>query len=416
MIRKIIMPILALTFALTSCADPSAGSGVPEFFRDVKIVSAGLYHTVAIKTDGTLWAWGNNSSGQLGDGTTFASSIPVQVSDPDPSKQWIAVSAGAGHTAAIKTDGTLWAWGGNTYGQLGNADSGYYDPPTNTKPKYSPIPVQVSDPDPSKQWIAVSASAGMHTIAIKKDGTLWAWGWNSYGKLGDGTTTTRDTPVQVSDPDPSKQWVAISAGSYHTAAIKANGTLWAWGIGGGQLGIGTGGDSYIPKQVGTAEQKTEGWKWQYVSAGLYHTVAIKTDGTIWAWGANSYGQLGDGTSGSANIPVQVKADAATPFTGVIAVSAGRHHTVAIKKDGTLWAWGDNEYYGQLGIGVSDDNPHPYPVFVGNMWKSVSAANDQTVAIKNDGVLWAWGYNENGQLGDATVKNKFSPVRVILSNW
>ena len=300
MIKKVILPLIILALALTSCADPNAGSGVPTFFKDTKEVSVGEYHTAAIKNDGTLWTWGSsNGCGVLGDGTTFDIDTPVQVG---VDRDWIAVSAGVNHTVAIREDAD------------GNR-------------------------------------------------TLWAWGLNTYGRLGDGTTTDRYSPVQV----------RIDASTFF-------------------------------KDVKT------------VSAGNAHTVAIKNDGTIWAWGYNGEGQLGDGTTTNRSNPAQVKIDASTFFKDVKTVSAGWYHTVAIKNDGTIWAWGYNEY-GQLGNGKSGvDEYSNFPVKIGDRWKAVSTMNYHTAAIRDDGVLWTWGYNYYGQLGDATMENRSTPVRVILSDW
>ena len=284
----------------------------------VRQVSAGGGNTVAIKTDGTLWAWGNNGAGQLGDGTNEEKNTPVQIGQD----RWASVSAGS-HTVAIKTDGSLWAWGWNMYGQLGDG--------TNEDKN---TPVQIGQ----DRWTSLSAGGG-HTVAIKTDGTLWAWGNNWFRQLGDGTDGTaesKNTPVQI-----GSGYVSVSAGDYHTLAIKTDGTLWAWGDNDyGQLGDGTNEGKNTPVLIGTG--------WAYVSAGSDHIVAIKTDGTLWAWGDNNYGQLGNGSSGigyygGKDTPVQIGQDRWT------SVSAGSH-TVAIKTNGSLWVWGRNNN-GQLGLGV-----------------------------------------------------------------
>ena len=344
MIRKVIIPILAIAFALTSCADPEAGSGVPEFFREVAIVSAGDIHTVALKTDGTLWAWGDNRYGQLGDNTIENRNGPVQVKQLEGITIMTfegvkAVSAGEYHTVAIKTDGSLWACGYNNYGQLGDG--------TTTQRNIS---VQVKE-NASVSFEDVKAvfAGGSHTVAIKNNGTLWAWGSNSYGQLGDGTTTNRSYPVQIK-PDTTWKTASAAHSSYgrgHTEAITYNGELYTWGSGSsGPLATG----SISPVRVNSDTD------WGSVSAGDTHIAAIKTDGSLWTWGS-SY-QLGDGTKTSRNNPVKV---------------------------------GDN-------------------------WKAVSAGRSHTAAIKNDDVLWAWGSNEYGQLGNATMRDKLTPSRVILSNW
>jgi alpha-tubulin suppressor-like RCC1 family protein len=285
-------------------------------------VSAGEYHNLAIKSDGTLWAWGRNGDGQLGLGGTIQENAPVQVgSDSD----WVAVSAGGYHTLAMKADGTLWGWGRNDSGQLG---LGY------TNPLHSPVPhpVQVQG---DNSWVAVTAGE-RHTVAIKADGTLWAWGANDNGQLGLGHVFPRPYPEQVgSDAD----WRSVTARTNHSLAIKADGTLWAWGRNGdGQLGLGDTSLRIVPVKVDNHNG------WAAVSTGARHTLAVRHDGTLWAWGDNGIGQLGlDGTSRQI-LPAQVGDDA-----DWAAVSAGAYHTLAIKHNATLWAWGWNSG-GQLGVG------------------------------------------------------------------
>ncbi|MCL2601814.1 MAG: hypothetical protein FWD91_03265 [Treponema sp.] len=350
--------------------------------------SAGSAWTAAIKSNGTLWVWGYNRQG-LGNNSTTNSSVPVQVSGGGT---WISVSAGGEHTAAIKSDGTLWSWGDNNYGQLGD----------NLKTS-SRVPVQVFG---NGTWVSVSAG-GDHTTAIKSDGTLWAWGKNWYGQLGDNSISSRMVPVQE---DSKSTWVSVSASSNHTAAIKSNGTLWAWGGNEyGQLGDNSNTGSRIPVQ-----ENNESTMWVSVSAAHSHTATIKSDGTLWLWGSNKEGQLG--TSGASNIPLQERSKSTT----WVSVSVGGEYTAAIKSNGTLWTWGNNND-GQLGNGgfygdhiQVDSNPAP--------WASVSTSLSifsHTVAIKSDGTLWAWGRNSDGQLGNESTDSKIHiPVQEKdkLTTW
>jgi len=417
--------------------------------KDWAAASAGWNHTVALKKDGTLWAWGGNVGGQLGDGTKTNRSYPAQVGSAN---DWAAMSVGNFHTVAIKKDGTLWAWGGNDQGQLGDGTKGIL------ANKNAPVQVGSSD-----DWAKVSAG-GYHTVALKKDGTLWAWGSNENSQLGNGSRTDRNNPVQVGS---DKDWAAASAGWHHTVALKKDGTLWAWGSNGnGQLGDGAETDRNAPVQVGTSKDwnvvsagaahtvaiKADGtfWAWgnnkygqlgdgtetfsrstpaqvatskdwNTVSAGFAHTVALRTDGTLWAWGRNIFGQLGDGTETNKNTPVQAGAskDLATILVADqsdgaaetwVAVSSGSLHTVAIKANGTLWAWGNNEE-GQLGDGTETDRDHPVQVDNSNDWAAVSAGHGHTVALKQEGTLWAWGWNSDGQLGNGTKTSRSAPVQV-----
>ena len=287
---------------------------------EFQTISAGEERTAAIKPDGSLWVWGYNSGGQLGDGTTEDKTSPIKIMD-----NVVAVSAGWGvHTAAIKTDGSLWTWGYNSCGQLGD---------DTRKDKTSPIKIMDN--------VTVISAGSDYTVAIKTDGSLWTWGYNGRGRLGDGTTVEKISPVKIMD-----NVVAISAGSSHAAAIKTDGSLWTWGDNSsGQLGD------------GTTENKTSPIKIMdnvvAISAGSGHTAAIKTDGSLWIWGKNKYGQLGDGTTEYRYLPIKIMDNVAT-------VSAGWSHSTAIKTDGSLWAWGSN-YRGQLGDGTTEDRSTPIKI-------------------------------------------------------
>ncbi|HPY88871.1 MAG TPA: InlB B-repeat-containing protein, partial [Spirochaetota bacterium] len=354
---------------------------------DFDIISCGNGHTVAIKSNGTLWAWGANGSGQLGDGTTANKLLPVQIGS---SNNWVSVSCGNGHTVAIKSNGSLWAWGNNQYGQLGDGT---------TTNRSSPVQIGGGSTD----WASVSCGQ-YHTVAIKSNGSLWAWGFNNSGQLGDETTANKSSPVQIGV---SMDWASVSCGQYHTVAIKSNGSLWAWGRNNsGQLGDGTTTNKSSPVQIGGGSTD-----WAGVSCGGSHTVAIKSNGTLWAWGYNQYGQLGDGTTASRSSPVQIGSS-----NNWVSVSCGGSHTVAIKSNGTLWAWGNNQS-GQLGDGTMVDKSSPIQIGVSTDWASVSCGGGHTVAIKSNGSLWAWGSNYYGQLGDGTTANKFSPVQIgVSTDW
>ncbi|MFH1228427.1 MAG: hypothetical protein V1701_11075, partial [Planctomycetota bacterium] len=229
---------------------------------------------------GSLWAWGYNDNGQLGDGTTNQSTTPKLISDTG----WAGavIACGGSHTVAIKSDGSLWAWGFNIFGQLGDGTT-----TKRTSPKFI-----------STGWAgAVIACGYAHTVACKADGSLWAWGYNDNGQLGDGTTNQSTTPKLISDTG----WAGavIACGTYYTIGIKADdSSLWAWGDNNyGQLGDGTTNWSITPKLISITG-------WSIIACGDSHTVAIKADGSIWAWGCNANGQLGDGTAWR-ETPVQI---------------------------------------------------------------------------------------------------------------
>ena len=358
-----------------------------------KLVSGGGYHTAAVKTDGTLWTWGFNNNGQLGDNTITQRSSPVQTVTFDTN--WKLVACGNYHTAAIKTDGTLWTWGQNNNGQLGD---------NTTTNRSSPVQTVTF----GTNWKLVSCGR-YYTAAIKTDGTLWSWGNNSNaGSLGDNTRTNRSSPVQTVTF--GTNWKLVSCGREHTAAIKTDGTLWTWGRNAeGQLG-----DNTTTGKSSPVQTVTFATNWKLVSGGSYNTVAIKTDGTLWTWGRNNFGQIGDNTTTHRSSPVQT----VTFGTNWKYVSGGDRYTAAIKNDGTLWTWGFNSN-GMLGDNTTTNKSSPVQtVTFGTNWKSVACSNYHMSAIKTDGTLWLWGYNNSGQLGDNTTTNKSSPIQTVAfgTNW
>jgi alpha-tubulin suppressor-like RCC1 family protein len=323
-----------------------------------KQVNCGYSHTAAIKTDGSLWAWGYNTHGQLGNSTISHRSSPVQTIAGGTN--WKQVSC-AFHTAAIKTDGTLWVWGYNTSGQLGDST---------VVNKSSPVQTIAG----GTNWKQVSCS-GASTAAIKTDGTLWLWGYNTYGQLGDATNFDRSSPVQTIAG--GTNWKQVAVGYVHTAAIKTDGSLWVWGDNRyGQLGDSTTVTKYSPVQTITG-----GTNWKQVSNNIYQITAIKTDGTLWLWGYNAYGQLGDSTVVNKSSPVQTIAGG----TNWKQLASGNdlYQMSAIKTDGTLWTWGYNPY-GQLGDSTVVNKSSPVQTIAGGTnWKQVSCGYYHMVAIKDD---------------------------------
>jgi probable HAF family extracellular repeat protein len=271
----------------------------------VTAIACGTWHSLAVKSDGTAWAWGSNESGKLGDGTwDLSRTTPVPVSGLTGVA---AVSGGLHHSLAVKSDGTVWAWGGNYSGQLGR-DKGQGN--SNT-----PIPI-----GGIANAVAVAASNG-HSLALKSDGTVWAWGSNFAGELGDGTTTDRYTPAPVTG---LSGVVAIAAGAGHSLALRSDGTVWAWGYNySGQLGsavnVGTANANPVATQVAGLSGVVA------IAGGGAHSLALTADGTVWAWGGNSSGQLGDGTENQRSTPMPV-----TNLSGVAAIAAGNAHSLAIR--------------------------------------------------------------------------------------
>lgn len=361
-------------------------------------VAAGNAHSVLLRADGTVWCWGANTYGQLGNGSTEASHTPRRV---ETLSGVVAVAAGANHSLALKEDGTVWAWGRNNQGQLGNNSN-----------INSSVPLQVgTDGNYLTQVTAIAAGVG-HSAALKEDGTVWCWGANLSGQLGEGTTTPSRIPVQVALTLGSTTYLqdvkSIAAGGYHTLAAKGDGTVWSWGANGsGQLGNGTTTSSSLPVQVVVSGIKL-------VAAGTNHSLALASNGGVWSWGANSSGQLGDGTTSAKNTAVAVAL-----LNEVAAVAAGGDHSLALRSDASAWAWGLNNK-GQLGDGTTS-NRHAR-VQVKGPGGGVTVLSDvtticggywHTLALLSGGNVWAWGDNSSGQLGDGSNLGKNLPVAAAL---
>ena len=321
-----------------------------------KQVSASLGNVSTIKTDGTLWLWGYGPVGRLGNNSTISVSSPVQTISGGTN--WKQVSGGAAHAAAIKTDGTLWLWGCETTGRLG----------ANVIISRS-SPIQTISG--GTNWCRVSAG-GFHTIATKNDGTLWTFGYNAFGQIGSGTTANASSPVQTISG--GTNWRHISTGLSTSAAVKDDGTLWLWGFGGGGR-LGT--DSTLA-QSSPVQTVSGGTNWKQVSLGCHHSAAIKTDGTLWLWGCGACGRLGSNSEASVSSPVQTISGG----TNWKQVSVGRGHSGAIKTDGTLWLWGCGGY-GVLGTNslVSVSSP-VQTISGGTGWRQASLHYVVTVAIRD----------------------------------
>lgn len=345
----------------------------------VKDVAGCSFSSLALKEDGTVWSWGNNSSGILGDGTTTGRTTPVQVKNLTGV---VAVAARYNHCLALKADGTVWAWGANGVGQLGDG--------TTTGQK---TPVQVSG------LTGVKAIAGgtSHSMALKADETVWTWGSNSNGQLGDGTTTGRTIPGQVNG---LTEIEAITGGVDYSAALKIDGTVWSWGNNNkGQLGNGTTIGRSTPGQVSQLTNVTA------IAGGYDHIMAVKADETVWSWGANNQGRLGDGTVINRLIPVQT-----IGLTGVAGLAAGLQYSLALKNNGTVWCWGYNDY-GQLGDGIALNRLTPMQISGLTGVTTIVRGNTHSLALKEDGTVWTWGSNSQGELGDGTTIDRAIPVQV-----
>ena len=343
-------------------------------------VAAGEFHTVAIKSDGTLWAWGLNDKGQLGDGTTINKNVPTQVgTDTD----WAIINSSWNNNLAIKNDGSLWAWGDNAGGQNGNGNNGVG--------MIDVVPTRVGM---DNDW-ATTAGA---VFAIKNNGTLWGWGANSSGRLGTGDMLDHFTPVQIGIEN---NWVAVSGAANQTLAVKTDHTLWGWGLNkNGSLAIGAVNNFVlVPTQTGN---NTADWEKVKVG-GCCSSKMIKTDGSLWAMGIGVWGNLGNGTTVDVNNPIQI---GTSSDWNIVSTT---NSSCAIKDNGSLWTWGYN-YAGQLGNGNSINSTIPIQI-EGQFWQEVITGFNYAVGISIDGSLYSWGWNNYGQLGDGTFTDKNIPTQI-----
>ena len=363
----------------------------------------GLY-----KTNGTSWApfvnnfsaifgWGAGDVGKLGDNSTADRSSPV--SAVGGFTDWCQVSAGSS-SLGIRTNGTAWAWGRNYCGSMGDGT---------TVSKSSPVLIAGGFTD----WCQVSAG-GIHSLGVRQNGTAWGWGNNGAnltccGWIGDGTATSRSSPVSVIGG--FTDWRRVSAGTRFSLGLRDNGTLWAWGLNtSGQLGCGVFG-SYRGSPIQVCGGFTD---WCQVSAGVDHSVAVRYNGTAWAWGSSCCGKLGDGTTVAKCSPVSVVGS----FTDWCQVSAGRYHSLGVRQNGTAWAWGFGTC-GRLGDGTTVTKSSPVSVVGGfTNWCQVDADGCHSVGLRTNGTAWAWGSGSFGTLGDGTTVAKSSPVSVVggFTDW
>jgi len=340
--------------------------------------------------DSGLWTWGYNAYGQLGDGTRTSKSSPVQIGSLTT---WKSVAGGIYNSYFIKTDGTMWGCGlsGSTYA-VGDGD---------TTDRSSPVQI-----GSLTVWNQVAAGY-YFGLAVGQNGTLWGWGKNDEGGLGLGDSSTKYSPVQIGS---LTNWKQVACGYRHTLAVKTNGTLWSWGSNNSGVGM-TNNDTRVssPVQVGSLTN------WASVATGRKNSFAIKTDGTLWSCGYGYSGINGDGTRTNRSSPVQIGL-----LTDWKQVSCGGQsyyaHAIAVKTDGTLWAWGYNAS-GQLGDGTRTDKSSPVQVGALTDWKQVACGYDHSTCVKTDGTLWSWGYNASGQQGQGNITDRSSPVQVgALTNW
>ena len=404
-------------------------------------------HGCALRADGSMWCWGRGASGQLGNGATGNTDHPVQVQSMT---NVVQQGTGNNHSCAVRADGSVWCWGDNSSRQLGNglAGCGAYG----SDYSLTPIRVVKGNSPSSSEFLAdvVQVSAvSYHSCAVRVDGSVWCWGEASDGQLGheggfapssyDSDRICVGSPVQVvakAGGAASGEFltgvVQVSAGNKHSCAVRADGSVWCWGKGSnGQLGYGgTSGQDHPVQVVAKAGWAASGEFLAdviQVSAGSYHSCAVKADGSVWCWGKGNYGQLGndDSTSFEKSHPVQVVArDGAASnefLADVVQMSTGEEYSCAVKADGSVWCWGSGSS-GQLGDGgTTSKKDHPVQVVARDGAASgefladvvqVSTGSYHSCAVKVDGSIWCWGYGGSGSLGNDGTANASAPVLVV----
>ena len=368
----------------TSKSSPVSVVGAHSF----SVISGGGNYGLALKSDnGSAWAWGNNSIGQLGDNTGANRSSPVSVVG---AHSFSKISTGSSNSYALKSDGSVWAWGTRLSGAIGNNESDLVASPVSVVGAHS--------------FNAISGGTSFSLALKSNDGSIWTWGLGNNGQLGDNTIANKSSPVSVVG---AHSFSAISAGSQSafSLALKSNdGSTWAWGLGGGgRLGDNTVANKSSPVSVVGAHS------FNIIVAGTSHSLAVKSsDGSAWAWGFGTSGQLGDNTILSKSSPISVVG--AHSFSSI---SAGNTFLVALKgNDGSIWAWGLASS-GQLGDNTITNRSSPVSVVGAHSFSSISAGIAHNLALKgNDGSAWAWGNGGSGRLGDNAAANRSSPVSVV----
>ena len=353
-----------------------------------------LFFAIGAKANSAppIFATGYNHDGELGDGSNIDRSVPQPIGvGGDTSPVIVAIAAGYSHSLALTADGSVYSWGLNDYGQLGDGAVAM---------RTTPAPVKLADGTPLTHIIAISGG-NSHSLALTADGKVYAWGFNVNGQLGDGTTTQRDHPILIPN---FTNVVAIAAGGYHSLALTGNGKVYSWGYNSyGQLGSGAkdfnahSAPAAVPGLTGITA----------IAGGGYHSLALSASGAVFAWGQNAYGQLGDGTTTSRFSATAVLASGDAALTGVSAISAGVYHSVVLKA-GTVFGFGYNAT-GQVGDGTTLNRSFPVSTGLSNA-QTITAGGYHTLALSGGG-LYAWGQNVYGELGDGAKTNRSAPTAI-----
>ena len=354
-----------------------------------QVASTSSNHAILSST-GALYVWGRGALGTMGDGTTVAKSSPVQISG-----SWSFISGGANHFAAIRSDGSLWCWGANALGQLGDGT---------TVNRSSPVQAA------SGSWVATGCT-GEVTWALKSNGTLWGTGTNVDGEIPDWPALNGgySNLVQIGTDTDWSRSIMYTIESYvpYGSALKTDGSLWQWGTQYGTLVVDQTQDDIDTGFVVVPRKAPGTTSWAAIAATAYNMAAIHSDGTLWAWGSVAQTSIaagnGDGTTVDRSSPVQISASSWT------AIASGYEAFIAIRSDGTLWAWGYN-VNGALG-NSSTVQITPLTQVSTSSWRQISMGRS-CIGIKSDGTVWTWGLGLVGQLGDGTTIARSSPVQLL----
>jgi len=360
------------------------GLGIVGLSLKFNLILGGAYdESFALKTDSSIWSWGSNVSGQLGDGSVRKRSSPVSVVG---NHSFINISGGY-HCLGLKSNGQIWTWGQNDSGQLGQNNIIYRSSPVSVIGNHSFTSISVG---------------GYHCLGLKPNG-LWAWGRNAAGQLGNNTIIDKSSPISVVG---NHSFTSIMAGEAYSLGLKSDGSVWAWGYNfNGQLGINSSG---VTASRSSPVSVVGNHSFINISAKIATSLGLKSDGSVWAWGYNNKGQLGINTVADKSSPVSVLGN-----HSFIAISVGGSHSLGLKSDGSVWAWGQNSFAGQLGDNTIVDKSSPVSVVGNHSFISISAGGYHNLALKSNGQIWGWGNNSvYGGVGDNTNINRSSPVLVM----
>jgi len=391
--KKIVLFLLVIMLLVGSAPGVVMATDVqPLAFTTEPMIVTGWDHTLALRYDGTVWAWGDNSHAQLGDGTQTNRSTPVQVQGLS---NVVYVAAGAYTSIAVRSDGTAWQWG-----SIGNGSF-----------QIQRTPVIVQSRAGTFGDITAIAVGQTHRLALRNADTAWAWGRNAFGQLGRIGTTPIGPMAQVQSTDGLLSNVsAIAAGNFHSMALCSDGSrVWVWGQNAfGQLAINRDDPNSDSRFFAVPVIHLEGTP-TAISAGNSHSVVLMDDGTVQTFGGNTFGQLGNGT-----IVHRYRPAAVQNLSNITAISAAWRHNLALHSNGTVWAWGRNAG-GELGDGTTIDRLTPVQVQNLRNITAIAGGTQHNSTLRDDGTVWTWGVNAYGQLGNGTTTNSITPVQVVGPN-